>query len=207
MVTTTEPPRWDRPFRMACWRVAGRIPVLHGPPGRMIASKEESEVATDEPCFGAIASVTRGIGNLRKPRPSCLRPHRPAHERRRRAGCMSVASERAPAGSPEVAVSPEVRVSTAGAAAAALERAVAHLRSTRPTPAGGRASSRRTSRWTPRTSCCANSSASARRGDRGGRPLDPLAAARGRYLGATIYGGPGGPVDHRRGLGGPAPRR
>ncbi len=87
---------------------AGRIPVLHVRPGRMIASEEESEVATDEPSLGAQGAADGG----------------------RRAGCMSIASDRVPTGSPELTVSSDLQVLPASKAAVALERAVEYLRDT-----------------------------------------------------------------------------
>ena len=87
---------------------AGRIPVLHVRPGRMIASEKESEVATDEPCLGAQGAADGG----------------------RRAGCMSIDSDRVSIGAPELTVSSDLQVRPASKASVALERAVEYLRDT-----------------------------------------------------------------------------
>ena len=96
---------------------------------------------------------------------------------------------------PSMPAAEATRPSPAGtverAAAAALDRAVAHLR--RPPghqPAGGRASSRPTSRWTPRTCCCGSSSASATAQEtaEAARWIRSQQRADGTW--ATFYGGP-----------------
>ena len=95
----------------------------------------------------------------------------------------------------------------ADAGAEPLAAAVAHLRALQDAePAGGRASSPPTSRWTPRTCCCVSSSASgpSRRPRR--RPAGSARSSGRRHLGHVLRR-PGRPVHDRRGVGGAAAGR
>ena len=97
---------------------------------------------------------------------------------------------------------PSRRRGAARAGAADLALACRH-----PRTAGGRASSRPTSRWTPRTSCCASSSASAPTEQTAPPATWIRSHQREDGTWANFYGGPGRPLDHHRGLRRPAPGR
>jgi hypothetical protein len=86
-------------------------------------------------------------------------------------------------------------------------RSVAALKDRSTLRVGGRASWRPTSPWTPRTSCCASSSASAPSEQTAGAAKWIRSPARRRHLGQLLRR-PAGSLDHHRGLrGAPAGRR
>ena len=80
-------------------------------------------------------------------------------------------------------------------------RAVAHLRGLQDRRAGGRASWRPTSRWTPRTCCCGSSSASATAAETDARRRAGSAPSSAPTAPGPLPRRPRRPVHHRRGLG------